>query len=108
MLQKLQERQAMLKRMEYGEEDFQKWSKVLADCMMSSEESEDNEAIAIKPLPWRSELVSEFFEVLDSELMKDRSSQAKRQIKKRKISERPSSREKPSSMPPWATKETDN
>ena len=108
MLQKLQERQATLKRKEYGEEDFQKWSKVLVDCMISSKENEDNGAIAIKPLPWRSELVSEFFEVLDSELMKDCSSQAKRQIKKSKISEKPSSREKPSSMPPWATKETDN
>jgi len=92
--------------MEYNEEDFKKWSKVLVNCMISSEESGDDESIVVKPLPWRSTLVDDFFEMLDGELMKDRSSQAKRQFKQRVVG--PSSlRERPTSMPSWAIKETE-
>ena len=53
----------MLKKTELcGEEDFQKWSQVLVDHMMSNEESKDNESIIAKPLPWWStfNLVNDF------------------------------------------------
>ena len=58
--QKLQEQRATLNKSSMPQKDRDKWGKVLVAEMMSSEESdeENEEVIAVKPLPWRTEKVS--------------------------------------------------
>ena len=71
---------------------------------MSSEESgnEDGEEVNIvMELPWRSSLVDEFFESLDSQLMSEKSAQAKRQTKRR-VKGQNSLRPAPCDAPGWA------
>lgn len=72
--------------------------------MMSSEESgkEDSEEVNIvMELPWRSGIIDEFFQSLDSQLTLEKSAQAKRQ-RKRRIKGASSTRPEPSSVPRWA------
>ena len=71
--------------------------------MMSSEESdpENDNSMVVKPLPWRSALVEEFFESLDSQIKSCRSSQSVRQSKPR-VQGEPSTRLQPSDIPKWA------
>ena len=54
LVQKLQERQATIKRNTLPEHQKEKWSKAIIADMMSSEESDgdDDYSIIIKPLPW--------------------------------------------------------
>ena len=71
---------------------------------MSSEESgsEDGEEInVVMELPWRSSLVDEFFQSLDSQLMSEKSAKAKRQTKRR-VKGQNSLRPAPSNAPGWA------
>ena len=71
---------------------------------MSSEESgsEDGEEINVAmELPWRSSLVDEFFQSLDSQLMSEKSAKAKRQTKRR-VKGQNSMRPAPSNAPGWA------
>ena len=70
---------------------------------MSSEESGEDEVITVKPLPWRHPRVDDFLTSLDEKLMSERSSQAKRQMKKRVIGS-VSTRPVPTStsLPLWA------
>ena len=66
--------------------------------MMSSEESEvegDEEAIVVKPLPWRSDSVNQMIKRLDDTIRDERSSQARCQAKARDYSRQPSSCAKP-------------
>lgn len=81
-LQKLHTRQSLLAKTNLSGKEKEKWSKILVNEMMSSEES-DEETIFIKELPWRSSKVDSFFHALDEEAMKKKSQQAKRQTKNR-------------------------
>ena len=77
--------------------------KVLVLAMMSSEESEDEENINyIKDLPWRANIVKEFFSDLDKQFEATKSAQAKRQTKRRIQSPITSQRQAPLGMPSWA------
>lgn len=72
---------------------------------MSSEESsvEDNEALNIvKVLPWRADIVGEFLNDLDAQYSSKKSSQAKRQTKRRVSSTTLSTRPVPAGLPNWA------
>ena len=53
----------MFQRSNLPEQHKEKWRKVLVADMMSSEESDDADdgTIIVKPLPWRSEKVTDFF-----------------------------------------------
>ena len=75
--------------------------KAIVMDMMSSEESE-GENIGVNKLPWRSERVDDFIKMLDDQAASQKSSQAKRQTKKRVLAG-VSSRPKPTSsvVPSW-------
>ena len=57
--------------------------------MMSSEDSadEDEQFLKVKVLPWRGELVNKMFADLDIISKKEKSPQARRQLKGRKLGE---------------------
>lgn len=84
------------------EREKNKWSKSLVADLMSSDES-DGETIVVKSLPWRSSVVSDFFESLDDEAYTRKSEQAKRQTKKR-LCGGASSRQAPANnlVPAWS------
>ena len=72
--------------------------------LMSSEESgmEDGEEVNIvMDLPWRSSIVDEFYESLDSQLESEKSAKAKRQTKRR-VKGQSSTRPAPARLPKWA------
>ena len=106
ILQKLQERQAVFKRLSYDERDREKWKKVFHVNFMSSEESDDGEDIEVRPLSWRSDRVTTFLHSLDDKARDNKSPQARRQMKTRRVGD-PSSRVKPThdsrgqTLNPW-------
>ena len=59
--------------------------KLMKNELMSSEESDDNETVVVKPLPWRSEYVDKIFHTIDKYTSAKKSSQAKRQTKSRNV-----------------------
>ena len=68
--------------------------------LISSEESDENDSIIVRPLPWRA---PDFFKKLDVLIDEDKTSQAKRQRKDRVMSSTESSRPIPASgIPKWA------
>ena len=75
---------------------------------MSSEESEfENDGIVVKPLPWRSNKLTEFLHNLDVINVESKTMQSKHQRKERAISSKASTRPKPTSadaskFPKWA------
>ena len=73
--------------------------------MMSSEDDDDEggETIIIRQLPWRSSTLNNFFLKLDTEAKSQKSSQAKRQMKRRVLG-LASTRPKPlnKGIPQWA------
>ena len=103
-LQKLQERQATLKKCTIGEKEKEKWNKVMTAEMMSSEESNgEDDVVIVKPLTWRSGRVTRFFKELDQAGIDSKTSQAKRQRKERVMGSVESMRPMPSaSLPSWA------
>ena len=68
---------------------------------MSSEESDEENTLAVKELPWRTPAVTNLFKILDEEATKRKSDQAKRQSKRRVLGEI-SARPKPTSVPSWS------
>lgn len=81
----------------------EKWRKVLKAEMMSSEESApESDDVFVKPIPWRSTLVNNFFEDLDTKRLEKKTAQANRQRKVRRISTYSSTRSIPEGMPTWA------
>ena len=102
--QKLQERQATLKKCAMSEKDKEKWGKVLRADVMSSEESDSaDDVVIVKPLPWRSLKVQRFFNELDQAGIESKTMQAKRQRKQRVIGSIESERPMPSvTLPSWA------
>lgn len=70
--------------------------------VISSEESEDEDIIIVKPLTWRSLKVTEMFRDLDEAGEINKSKQALRQRRKRIIGTVPSTRSMPDDLPKWA------
>ena len=68
---------------------------------MSSEESGDDDFIVVHQLPWRSNYVSKMFSKVDAYVINRKSSQAKRQMKIRKVGGT-STRTQPLDAPDWA------
>jgi hypothetical protein len=75
--------------------------------MISSEEDNDGEddddVFVVRPLPWRSTAVDNFFKSLDTHSKSNKTKQAVRQMKSRVLGA-PSSRPKPldKTIPKWA------
>ena len=72
--------------------------------MMSSDESgmdEEDEVYRVRVLPWRKDPVKRMFNTLDSEALKVKSQQAKRQMKRR-VDGGTSTRSPPPGLPTWA------
>ena len=87
------------------QKEKEKWAKVLVPEMMSSEESDDenDDLITVKPINWRAERVTAFLHRLDSKVETAKSSQAKRQRKRRVVSSESSVRTRPAhTLPDWA------
>ena len=89
-----------------AEKTKEKWNKALIPELISSEESdhENEDAVFVKQLPWRADLVNDFFSQLDSKVTESKSVQARRQRKKRITSTTSSTREIPLGLPKWAVK----
>lgn len=104
-LQKLTERRGALKHKKFKKtSDMALWEKLMKVEFMSSEESDidgEEDVFVIHDLPWRKPSVKRMFSSLDAESSKNKSSQAKRQMKRR-VSAGSSSRPKPTSCPKWA------
>ena len=91
-----------------SDREREKWEKIFCIEMMSSEEIEDeNDTIILKPLPWRSKRVTNFFSNVDRHTTAKKSAQAKRQTKSRVLGS-PSTRQPPtnSNIPSWALVDT--
>ena len=56
---------------------------MLQVSFMSSEESESDDVIEVRPLPWRSDRVTTFLHSLDGKAREKKSPQARRQMKTR-------------------------
>ena len=94
----------MLEQMEMDEKVRKRWTEVMRIDYMSSEDSDGNEKeLKVRRIPWLSENVQKFKEILDDERIKNMSSQSKRQMKK-KIIEGISQRQQPTGGKPWIYK----
>lgn len=90
-----------MKNAKLTEEARQKWLKVMINDMMSSEESGEDDAMIVHPLPWRSEYVNKMFRNIDKYSKVRKSAQASRQTKQRDDGST-SRRNIPADMPSWA------
>lgn len=91
------------------EQQRDRWKPGLTMETMSSEDSAtegDDEVILVRPLPWRSDQLSELMKMLDEKTCSGKSALAKRQAKRRVSSMEPSSRARPASgsYPGWVFK----
>ena len=71
-----------------SEEEKDKWLSVMKVEVMSSDESDEDdgeEVIVVHPLPWLSAEVAAFKQQIDDEIKKEKSPQARRQMKRRII-----------------------
>ena len=76
LTQKCKER---VKALQTDDERLKKWMNVMVNDFMSSEEScEEDDTFVIRPLPWRSFKVNEFFGRLDTTSKTHRSSQSRK------------------------------
>lgn len=76
----------MLQRSSLPPQEKEKWAKVLIPDMMSSEDDnadEDEDVFVIRPLPWRSTAVDNFFKSLDAHSKGQKTKQSVRQMKSR-------------------------
>lgn len=108
LIQKLNERKAVFMKGKYSDDiEKEMWSKVLQLEVMSSEESaieDEEEVMLVKPLTWLSDSVLKFKKTLDERIVKEKSSLARRQMKKR-LQGMPSTRPMPDGLPQWAIAE---
>lgn len=98
-----------MKKSTVPDKEKDKWAKVLiADVMSSEERDSDNEEILlIKPLPWRADKVTQFFQQLDEKIEQSKKAQAKRQRKRRVLSNALSTCSKPiTALPVWSVVES--
>jgi len=80
--------------MEISDIDKKKWEQVLQLDYVSSEDSDGENKLKVRPIPWLSERVREFKESLDKEKNISLNAQSKRQTKTKTIGPS-SSRPKP-------------
>lgn len=107
-MQKLQERIAALKKASFTDNNEKKqWEDILTVQIMSSDDSdvddEGKEILVRKPLPWLSDSVQHLKQLLDPEILKQKTPQSLRQMKKR-VEENVSTRGLPadsSKYPTW-------
>ena len=91
--------------MSYNDSDRAKWEKILVADLISSDESDTEDGIAlliVNELTWRSSKVSHFFEKLDAAHHARKSEQATQQTKRRICKGKLSRRMAPSNLPSWA------
>ena len=81
----------------------EKWLSVTSINFMSSEESGEDDEIIVHPLPWRADYVNQMFDRIDEFRVSQKSPQARRQMKQRKIGP-PSERSQPDGIPEWAVR----
>ncbi len=100
---RIQRETAIRKNTKLTEEQRSKWMKVMRNDFMSSEESDSDDTIAVRPLPWRSRYVTLMFQMIDKFQAAKQSPQSRRQTKPRKEGP-PSTRAFPRSgdIPDWA------
>ncbi len=107
-LQKCKERVKSLRQLlRTDEEQLKKWLNVVVDDFMSSEDSceDDDATFFVRPLPWTSLKVNDFFGRLDTTSQNHRSTQSRKMRNKRQIgepSERPCPIDKYSKTLLWA------
>ena len=78
------------------DKEREKWLKGFTADFISSEESDmDDEMIVVKPLPWRSERLTNMFYRLDDKLDSSKTSQARQQKRKRVVGVSNSTRSQP-------------
>ena len=87
-------------------EEKEKWRKVIAIDLISSDDSdtdEEEDVMVTRPLPWRSAHVTNFFHQLDAASLRDKTPQSRRQ-RKRRVEGSPSARPHPmiEGIPDWA------
>ena len=75
----------MMKNKKLNDDQKVKWLTVMKNEYMSSEESGPEDTIIVHPLPWRTAYVNKMFEKIDAYVGAKKSSQAKRQMKKRVV-----------------------
>ena len=80
-VQKLQDRKETFEQMDVDDKQREKWIEVFKLQYMSSEESEDENTLKVKPISWLSSRVNKFKRSLDKERTKTLNSQSKRQAK---------------------------
>ena len=105
--QKLKSRLSVLEKSRLSDEDKRSWRMVIIPELMSSESScaeSDDDTLIKRQLPWRSQKVTDFFLKLDSHSKETKSTQAKRQMKARLLSDDVSMRDIPGNirLPSWA------
>lgn len=104
LFQKLSARKAtLIKTAAISEKDKETWLQCLVPELMSSEDSEDDGAFLVRPLPWRSDKASNFIAALDHKGKKKRSRRSKVMSFTRKVGDL-SDRSRPSGVPSWAVK----
>ena len=72
--------------------------------MISSEESGDEDKMAVHPIPWRADYVNQIFHKIASYSVARKSAQARRQMKERSNGVL-STRAAPSGKPSWSVAE---
>ena len=94
-LHKYNERRAMASKVKYRNEE-ERMIVIKPEVMSSAESGEDDgeEVIIVRPLPWLSAEVTAFKQQLDEEIKREKSPQARRQMKRRVIGS-PSARPTP-------------
>ena len=104
LIQKLKFRKiALQKSSAISEKDKTPWRECLVEELVSSEESDEDGAFVIHPLPWRSEKVTTFFTSLNRKGDRRKSRKSKMMTFERKtgfMSDR--ARPCPGSVPDWA------
>ena len=90
----MQDRKDTFEQLKVEDKKRKKWNEVLDLQYMSSEESEDDNVLKVKPIPWLSSKVKQFKKTLDEEKEKNLNAQSKRQ-RKRKVTEETSERIRP-------------
>ena len=95
-----------MKSTKLSEESKKKWNPVFIADIMSSEESDgtnDEASFTVRPLLWRSDKVTRFFNQLDDKKNNNSTQRSKRMSFKRKMG-LPSDRPPPPSLPTWMLK----
>lgn len=92
----------MFKKSNVADKEKEKWMKAFVPELVSSEESNsDEDVIMVRPLQWRSEKVTSMFYRLDEKIESSKTTQAKRQKRRRVLGTECSARPQPPGVPKW-------